>query len=1520
MRYNMQPTHRLYLLFLLLSASTLSVFAADVNLDFFADGQLIQSVPVAASPSSPYALNTLVDEREVTECRGWEFLGWTLEEPSAGERETSPELVTSVSPVANMNLYAVYRMTVDSTDNYFKIADGHALVTGDYIIAHNDGVHCYALGMTEYTSTADDDYKAVYKRQITAISDDKTHITEIHPDSIIWHYSTGTWKNNSNEKNLAPYYTGALGFYTYYLLTDKEPSTVYDNKADAFGIYYQATSWFTKYTYNVSYNSAGEFVCSYNTKGTFETILHFYQKRRVGVYSYTYSPDCSRWHAYLDAGLGTIGDTENHRDTVIEPLHGETVILPDATEGDEFSCDQWSFYGWHRDTPVETTRTAPTVYKDTGYTIAHDGETLYGVYVKSSGTRDIVYSSFPHCRPYSITLHAGSGTIKTDGSPETITLTEEIEGEGFVLPDAVPGCEEQGWTFIGWVENEPVGSLRKVDFTAEEGLLSSPYIPAHDGTQLYAVYGRLCDHFRIVSYPDNMVAGDNYILTYYTKIDGDASNVWDVELSSEVVNTHYLAGVPKDAPQDADGYYMVSSDSAVIWRLGGSTDAWTFLNLKNEQYLRSNYYSSGYYRYVWTNGTPSTYTITRPDEGNLNLSIQDNTSTGYLYFDGSQFMLDNTAHEECFLYRQMKEYASYPHCNKFTVLFDGCGGTVGVESLTESKVDGGITLPFAYANNACSKEDWQFAGWAETPIESETEILKMDLHAAGTHFQPVQDNMTLYAVYCRKEHSYTKLTALGDLRLGLGYIIATNTNQAMKAQIKDGTYTAYETVTPEAGVITIEDAGSVEWRMDGLHGEYVFFNVADSLYLDLRTAGMAILTNEGASDNFRLSGSNGNLAVRSNMSIVNNTTGKKYLHFDSSNGRFDSEVQENASTIHLYKQQAAYNSYPLCLEPIEPLRWTADNHIVMESYVLAGAPRMTGGIGEAAFMADEGVYCMEYNPEVLTPGSSATVTWGDLQSSLHVPFLVTSDVNASTIGEADCPSCDYVILPGATLTVNANKTVHDITVYEGGTLHIEDGDTLSVHSLVLRRDNDAQSPQVTFAGDASSIDLQFGEIYYDYRIDEERYYWFSLPFNAYAQEVSYANITANGKDARYRTDYFIKYYNGAKRAADADMSRQAKSYWTHVADKNADAVLQAGQGYEIGIYNQKDSVYNGQGYHHTKRVMRFTMRPDDARWNIQEINSTKITAIEPSTCWHPLNVVHAGWNLIGNPYLHTYSTGDMNGSSGLVNGHWVKELRDGVWTGYYVMEEGTADVPYLTVYDPEAAAGQHYSQVRAANYDIRPFDVVFVQINEGNQIHFSAPMHTSTRMPAYKRVPREETPLYTGITLSGDRVTDRTGIVLADRFTGEYEIGADLSKVTNSGCLNLYSLNAYDQQLAFNALSYEDALTPIPLGAVFPDDGVYTFAFDAEQYSLMQLNELLLIDYLENTTTNLLFADYECFAAKGTVNNRFALLVRPAQADNTTTDIDQMENGKCTNGKFIKDGQLIIRKDNQLYNALGVRL
>ena len=511
-------------------------------------------------------------------------------------------------------------------------------------------------------------------------------------------------------------------------------------------------------------------------------------------------------------------------------------------------------------------------------------------------------------------------------------------------------------------------------------------------------------------------------------------------------------------------------------------------------------------------------------------------------------------------------------------------------------------------------------------------------------------------------------------------------------------------------------------------------------------------------------------------------------------------------------------------------------------------------------------------------------------------------------------------MPGGTLNVNTSKTIHTLTLYAGATLNVQDSYSLAVNSLVLHVDGDQDAPVVNLNSTGGLV-LNNDEIYFDMHIDEERYYWFSLPFDAQLQEISYADVASNGKAPVYREDYWVKYYDGARRADDANGGTQAKTYWTHVAAKGGSYVLQAGQGYEIGIANQKEVFFSGQTYNHTKRIIRFVMTPDGGTWNADERGTGKVTVVEPSTCTLSQNAVHAGWNLIGNPYLHSYNTGSVDGESGLRNGAWVMDSKG----KYYEVDAETASVPYVTLYNPSTRT---YSQALAANQTLRPFEAVFVQVNVGNVIHFANPLGaTVSRNLVCARFDQPETPLYTGVQLTGNGRSDRTGVVLAEQFTPAYEIGGDLVKMTNSGALNLYTLNADAQGLAFNALSDEDATAPIPVGVTFPQAGVYTFAFDDEQYSINALDTMMLIDYEENTRTNLLYGNYEFSTKAGTVNNRFALLIRRAKLHDTehqtTTDIDApfpSGEGRGEASKFIRNGQLFIRCDGRTYNALGTEV
>ena len=379
----------------------------------------------------------------------------------------------------------------------------------------------------------------------------------------------------------------------------------------------------------------------------------------------------------------------------------------------------------------------------------------------------------------------------------------------------------------------------------------------------------------------------------------------------------------------------------------------------------------------------------------------------------------------------------------------------------------------------------------------------------------------------------------------------------------------------------------------------------------------------------------------------------------------------------------------------------------------------------------------------------------------------------------------------------------------------------------------------------------------------------------------------------------------------------AKTYWSHVAPKGGAYILNAGQGYQVGIANQSSVQYNGQNYTHTKRIMRFTMRPNAATWNDQERATNKTAPIEASVTYDDRNAVHSGWNLVGNPFLDGFA---LNNVSGLRVGAWKKEMKDDKWTGWYIPDGDRAvDVPYLTVYNPET---REYSQMLASSYrSLRPFEAVFVQINEGTCVEFSIP---SAVRGVKRRSNQLDTPFYTGIILSGENYADRTGVVLCDEYTKAYEIGADLSKTTNDGKLNLYTINSNSQPLAFNAMSDEDAVEPIPVGATFPYEGVYTFSFDAEQYSLAELEELQLIDHVENTVTDLLHGNYEFFAQPGTDDKRFALLIRRTkqrtEQDTTTGLTSFAEDGGGETHKIIRNGILYILRDGKLYNALGAEL
>lgn len=832
-------------------------------------------------------------------------------------------------------------------------------------------------------------------------------------------------------------------------------------------------------------------------------------------------------------------------------------------------------------------------------------------------------------------MHACGGSVNgvQNTWDEQLTATSSIN-----LPSATPACPEEGWEFVGWFPDEDKESFEHVKFT-DALAAGTPYIPDHDSTHLYALYRRITDRFRIIDGVEDIDDGDTYIVTfYYSK----GEKYYDYVLSSQV-SGGYLLGLEYQSPRDGTGFYLDISDSTGMWTVNNVGSYWTFRNLDNDKYLKIT--SSG----TSTTDDANAVYLTKMEGYNWAIYLANN-SNYRIYSDGADGGKYKTARNDddkfIYIYRRIKEYSSWPHCEPFTVLFEAAGGNTeddGTEK-TETVVYAGIELPRAYANTDCSKEGWSFAGWATEPINEETDLQTFDLYPAGTIYHPLATNTTLYAVYQHKTNHFKRITTVGRLHTGTKYIITTSDNKALANMPNDaGSPTAitYVSVTPDAAhIITIEDP-SIEWRLEGVRGEYELYNAARDVYLDLSEPGEAHLTKTKAVDNFDITYDGSAYLIRSCISIAH-YKGKKFLGLNTAGNYFtaiDTLSANPKARLKIYRQQATYSSYPNCTEDIDVIKWAKVNDefntVTVESYHLKGAPDVHGSYGSPVLQAD-GTYLITFRNVNLPPCTKATVEWDGVTSRLRIPYIVSEDANLNDVsllnGTArDCSECDVYIEPGNTLTVTATDTIRKLYVPDNATLNIANDKTLSMSIFSLFSEGDQAAPVVNL-NERGAIDLRDDRLYYDKRIDDARYYWFSLPFDAHVKEISFVNIAANDGQPEYYagTDgdnvdraFFIKTYNGTLRAADANGGALATTYWTDVTTRGTDYTMKAGLGYEIGLADQSTKKFNGQSYSHTSRTFRFTMRPEAGEsWLTSERTGVVPSPLSSLRLQLRINVMH----------------------------------------------------------------------------------------------------------------------------------------------------------------------------------------------------------------------------------------------------------------------------------------------------------
>jgi hypothetical protein len=368
--------------------------------------------------------------------------------------------------------------------------------------------------------------------------------------------------------------------------------------------------------------------------------------------------------------------------------------------------------------------------------------------------------------------------------------------------------------------------------------------------------------------------------------------------------------------------------------------------------------------------------------------------------------------------------------------------------------------------------------------------------------------------------------------------------------------------------------------------------------------------------------------------------------------------------------------------------------------------------------------------------------------------------------------------------------------------------------------------------------------------------WYFITFPC---AVPIAQIQAIGGTAgALTTEWFIKYYNGQRRAdSGADGSN-----WIALTDNTAS--LEANKGYIFGLATNDGSV---------KEIafpLNKTILSNEASRSTITISQNNGTATAPNH----------GWNLSGQPYLSKY---DVTGA--------------GVDYIYFVKPGGTGYDYYLKAFDGSKI--------------VDPFTSYFVQYTNSTSVTFS------TGLRQVKSLVNTDITDKLQINFSSISGTDRTNIIMDNNLTSDYVVGQDLEKWLGAAS-SIYTVLG-GVNYALNSLPLT-SVNNLPLAYYTQLAGAASISVNAAQTP--GLSHLILTDNDNNgvkTSTDLLLTPYNFTAAAGTTTGRFSI---SAQKISTAIAPISYENDANSALISIVDGRLVLANvaNNttvRVYDALG---
>ena len=1087
------------------------------------------------------------------------------------------------------------------------------------------------------------------------------------------------------------------------------------------------------------------------------------------------------------------------------------------------------------------------------------------------------YVASPLCnQEITITFETGNGDF-VDNAPATNPLTVTM-GETITLPT----CEYPGYEFMGWLKDEQQLDPSDIPLTYYTG--------------------------------DYTVNGTSSTITFYAYYKAIPEEVEFTGKDDVELLMYYYDGTAN--------YYYAVSHAAERGELSSKQNCfnattWTFTNVGNMQYHIQD--ETGKYLGAYSDGdndlilsaTPKVWTFTEVN-GLWKMVCENSPSRALMYIStGKTFTNAAISNEGNGAYSYVTlGICPYPTYTTNPVLTQGfvVTNTAMVTSAVDQKVKAAnaltletrnIELPCTFTITAPNITFYDNTGAEVTQLTASAASEQFELYFA---YKPTAENTMEYPTitivddelktYTIKNRIQTRsLPATFAIVAKVGNLWYALPSQGLNSTTPPAAYPVEVDNMADPTTVTAVPANA-DWSLRGVYeasrsdatkdryvanGDNLVFvnNASPAMALNASTSGNYLLTDAQYANYYQTNPGLYEWTPTTTDLETYQLTNEQRSRTLSVNTATVFGVHATDKAVEQVRFLPIQNRYtPAALQVVE---WKENSVVIMYN----GNPAQTASVSVngaaaqnttlSAAPRDTAVYELAANGLAANPTQRLSITIGAEKVILSIPYIISGNQTDYDLLPGSSVSAkreaakiaDLIVLNAATLTAAGAKSnpykFRNVTIYGGGKLVIPSDKGFGVSSLTMRvgavesGNYKALYPQLILNGSINT-----GNINIDYLTTYDRYYALSLPYEVATTDILYPTDIYGDvlNDGGNKASFALQWYDGEARAS------ETRKGWT---DLQEPATLEPYKGYTFWGAPRKVSV-NGKSKRQNFGIHRIPIKPI-----AEDLITGETSPKQIDVKAHPAaNAYDAGWNFIGNPYLAQYGNMEDGHTSGLL-GMLSQNPETGVW-------EHTGNYRYITLTDD----GKTYWQTPVSEAELYPFNTFFVQAGNDGAVQFSASNRASLPARRYAAQQESDKEITTGIILTGNNQTDRTGLLIADNFTEEYDFNADLSKFENSG-INLYTIGKTGN-LAYMAINQALAEQPIPVGYTAPAEGLYTIAFDEDRYNATDISALYLIDYDSNEKTNLLYTDYSFVTVAGTNNQRFALQVAFAPENATNVE------------------------------------